>query len=96
MSPLIGCLLAVAEGYPQLRASENFMQLQNSIGALETQISHRRELYNDAVNINNAHTAQFPDMLLASIAGLRQRDLFVASEEDKKDMNVAAVLKGNG
>jgi LemA protein len=92
LTPLVGRLLAVAENYPQLRASEQFSELQNDIADLEMQIAHRRELYNDTVNTNNVHMAQFPDMLLAGIAGLHRRDLFVASDDDKKDVNVGAIL----
>jgi len=53
LSQGVSKLLAVAERYPQLRASEVFIDLQRRISALEEQIAHRREFYNAAVNINN-------------------------------------------
>jgi LemA protein len=90
----IGRLFAVAENYPQLRASDSFKQLQDAIESLETEIAHRREFYNASVNINNARLAQFPDMLLAGAAGLRPRDLFTATPQDTADVNVGAVLSG--
>jgi len=89
ITPTIGRLFIAAEKYPQLRASENFMQLQREIMQLETQIAHRRELYNDAVNVNNARMEQFPASLLATIAGLRQRRLFIASDEEKQAFRIA-------
>ena len=46
-------IFAVAEAYPELKANENFMQLQNRIISLENGIADRRELYNETVNINN-------------------------------------------
>lgn len=83
LSPMLSRLFAVAENYPQLRASESFGQLEGAITQLETEIAHRREFYNAAVNVNNARLAQFPDMLLAGIAGLRVRHMFVASEDER-------------
>jgi LemA protein len=69
-------LLAVAESYPQLRANEVFAALLQRISALEEQIAHRREYYNAAVNINNVRMEQFPELLLATAAGLIRRSLF--------------------
>jgi LemA protein len=85
-------LLAVAENYPQLRASEVFADLQKRISALEEQIAHRREFYNAAVNLNNVRMEQFPDVLLASRAALVRRPLFEAKPEDLADVDIAARL----
>ena len=86
-------LLAVAENYPQLRASELFMDLQKRISALEEQISHRREYYNEAVNINNVRMEQFPDMVLTSIAGLVRRPLFETKEAERADIDIGERLR---
>ncbi|MGH7708499.1 MAG: LemA family protein [Vulcanimicrobiaceae bacterium] len=94
LSAGIGKLFAVAENYPQLRASESFTKLQNAIVDIEQQIARRREFYNAEVNINNARSAQFPDSLVAPMAGVRVRDLFNAAPEDRADVAVAAVLNG--
>jgi LemA protein len=85
-------LFAVAERYPQLRASEVFMDLQKRISALEEQIAHRREYYNAAVNINNVRIEQFPDLLLASSAGLVRRPLFETDAVERADVDVGARL----
>jgi LemA protein len=86
-------LLAVAENYPQLRASEVFIDLQKRISALEEQIAHRREFYNAAVNINNVRMEQFPDNLLTSFAGLVSRPLFVTAAAEREDLDVGARLR---
>lgn len=90
----VGRLLAVAEGYPDLKSSSNFVELQRRITALEEQIAHRREFYNDAVNINNTRMEQVPDRLLAGAAGLKPRPLFQASAEERADVDVGSRLKG--
>jgi len=85
-------LLAVAERYPQLRASEVFIDLQRRISALEEQIAHRREFYNAAVNINNVRMEQFPDLLLARFACLSRKPLFEAQATERADVDIAARL----
>ncbi len=50
----------MAENYPDLKANQNFLQLQSRVSALEEQIAHRREFYNEAVNINNVRMEQMP------------------------------------
>ena len=79
---------ALAENYPDLKASGSFLELQRRISALEDQIAHRREYYNDAVNINNVRIEQLPDRWLATMAGLSRRPLFEASEEERADVRV--------
>jgi LemA protein len=81
-------LFALAESYPDLKANANFLQLQAEIGRLEDAIADRREGYNNAVNVNNTRKAQFPDMLLAGLAGLSHRDYFQADEADKQDVTI--------
>jgi LemA protein len=90
----MGRLFALAENYPELNSSGNFLELQKRISALEEQIAHRREFYNDAVNINNVRMEQVPDRLLAAAAGLRQRPLFEATVDERADLDVGARLRG--
>ncbi len=85
-------LFAVSENYPQLRSSESFQELETTINTLETDIAHRREFYNAAVNINNTRAAQFPDMIVAPLAGVVQRPLFTAAPSDEADVDVSAGL----
>jgi len=88
----IGRLLAIAEAYPDLKASASYVDLQRRISGLEEQIAHRREYYNAAVNMNNVRMEQFPDALLVGPAGLMRRALFEAGGEERADLNVGALL----
>ena len=92
LSQGVARLLAVAESYPELRASSVYLTLQQRISALEDQISHRREFYNAAVNINNVRMEQFPDMLFAATAGLVRRASFETTDGERADLNVGARL----
>jgi len=86
-------LFAVAEAYPELKASDNFQFLQQRITGLENAIADRREFYNDSVNINNVRIEQFPDLLVARLFGFRERPLLEFSEEEKRDVNVGALFR---
>jgi LemA protein len=81
-------LFAVAENYPQLKANENFLRLQNRISELEERIADRREFFNDDINTYNTRIAQLPEVFLASFMGLKPREMFKASEEDRKLVEV--------
>ena len=83
MSALRG-LFAVAENYPQLKANENFLKLQNRISELEERIADRREFFNDDVNTYNTRIRQIPDVFVASFMGLRPREMFTVSDEDRR------------
>ncbi|MBN1502540.1 LemA family protein [Candidatus Woesearchaeota archaeon] len=88
ISGALKSLFAVAENYPNLKANENFMQLQKRISGIENELADRREFYNDAVNTFNIRIASFPDMIIAGMMGLREQDMFKVSEEDKKDVKI--------
>ena len=79
-------LLAVAENYPQLRASDNFLQLQKRITELESQIADRREFYNDSVNTYNVRIQQLPDNMVAGWMNLKPRQMFKVDEADKANV----------
>ena len=63
----LGGLFAVAENYPDLKADQTFINLQQRITGLENQIADRREFYNDSANNNNVRIKQFPDIIVASL-----------------------------
>ncbi len=81
-------LFAVAENYPQLKANENFLKLQNRITELEERIADRREFFNDDVNTYNTRIGQIPDVFIASMMGLKRREMFQVSDEDKKQVEI--------
>jgi LemA protein len=93
LSAGLGRLFAVAENYPELKSNQNFMQLQSRISALEEQIAHRREFYNEAVNLNNVRMEQMPGALLAGAAGLVRRALFEATADERADVRIGAALQ---
>ena len=82
-------LFAVAENYPNLKANQNFMQLQQRMTDIENMIADRREFYNDSVNTYNIRIEQFPPVIIARMLGYMRRDLFKASESDRKDVEVS-------
>jgi len=81
-------LFAVAENYPQLKANENFLKLQNRISELEERIADRREFFNDDVNTYNTRIGQIPEVFVASFMNLKRRDLFKVSEDDSRQVEV--------
>jgi LemA protein len=81
-------LFAVAENYPQLKANENFLKLQNRITELEERIADRREFFNDDVNTYNTRIGQIPDVFVASFMGLKPREMFKVAEEDRRQVEV--------
>ena len=84
----LGQLFAVAESYPDLKANQSFIQLQNRISDLENQIADRREFYNDSVNTYNIRINQIPDLVIARMLALQPRELFKVGEEDRQDVGI--------
>ena len=88
LSGALKSLFAVAENYPELKANNNFMQLQGRITELEEKIADRREFFNDDVNTFNIRIQQLPDVFIARLLSLQRRDLFKVTEEDRRDVEV--------
>ena len=84
----LGNLFALAEAYPDLKANQNFQQLQTRISTLENAIADRREFYNESVNVNNVRIEQFPDVIVARLLNFKEAQLLEFSEEEKKDVDV--------
>ncbi len=73
-------LFAVAESYPDLKASANFQQLQAELSDTEDKISYMRQSYNDTVMRYNTATQTFPGVIVAGLFGFGQRTSFSAEE----------------
>src|SRR3954471_8199292 len=69
-------LMALVEGYPDLKASGNFLDLQKQLADTENQIQFARRYYNGAVNLLNNRVQRFPDLLVARTFGFREAELF--------------------
>jgi LemA protein len=88
ITDLLKTVFAVAEDYPDLKAFENFLKLQQRITGLENELADRREFYNDSVTIYNIRIKSIPDLIVAKIIHLKPVDLFKATAEDKKYIQV--------
>ena len=81
-------LLAVAEAYPELKANENFRDLQRQLEDTEDKIAYSRQFYNSNVLDYNAKTKVFPSNIIASIFGFKEEQFFEAEEGERKKVEV--------
>jgi LemA protein len=84
LTAALGKLFAVAEAYPDLKASENFLQLQNELSATEDKIAAARRYYNATVLRFNNSIQTFPAVLLAGALGFAKREFFAADAGDRE------------
>ena len=89
----INGLFAVAENYPDLKASDAFLRLQTRITTLEESISDRREFYNDTANTNNTRIEQFPDIVIANLFNFESFQLMEFRQEEMQDIDISAEFK---
>jgi LemA protein len=76
----LGRLLAVAENYPNLKANQNFLQLQDQLEGTENRIAVERRKYNEALQTYNAAIEIFPDNIVASMSGFTRNDAYFKTE----------------
>ncbi|HUI30068.1 MAG TPA: LemA family protein [Candidatus Acidoferrales bacterium] len=88
MTSALKSLFAVSENYPELKADEMFVQFQNRISEIESQIADRREFYNDSVNTFNIRIAQIPYVFIARLLNYTPQEFFKAADADKQDVAV--------
>lgn len=81
-------IFAVAEAYPDLKASQNFLELQEELTDTENKISYSRQFYNSNVLAFNTAIKQFPGNIFAKQFGFTEAEFFAASEEEKKEVKV--------
>jgi LemA protein len=81
-------LLAVAESYPDLKANQNFLALQEELESTEGKIAYARQFYNESVASLNAKIQSFPANLLAGRAGFTPREYFEADERSRDAVRV--------
>jgi len=81
-------LFAVSENYPQLKANENFLQLQEELSGTESKIAYARQHYNDMVMELNNKIQSFPTNMLASMFGFKEKEAYPVPEEEKKNIKV--------
>ena len=89
LSGALKTIMAVSENYPELKANENFAELQKTLSDTENKISYSRQFYNDAVTMYNTKLEVFPNNLIGGMLGFKPETLFnVESEEARKNVKV--------
>jgi LemA protein len=84
----VGNLFAVAERYPTLKASQQFLLLQEQLSSTENRIAFARQHYNESVRRYNTSLAEFPRNLIAGMLGFSAASLFAAAADDRANMQV--------
>src|SRR4026208_299304 len=84
----LGKLFAVAEQYPDLKANQEFLNVQQRISSLENTIADRREFYNDSVTLYNIRIEQLPAVWVAQQIGYRARPLLAVAQSDRQDVEL--------
>ncbi len=85
----LGRLFAVAEAYPDLKASQNFLQLQSDLTDTEDKISAARRYYNATVQAYNTAIQTFPALLFAGAFGFEAREFFAAADDERAPVPVS-------
>ena len=84
MTNALNKLFALAEAYPDLKANENFMSLQNDLSDTENKISFSRQFYNDTVVKYKDKIEMFPSNIIAGLFGFKEEKFFEITESDKE------------
>ena len=84
----LGGIMVAVENYPDLKASQNFVQLQGSLNEVEEQISAARRAYNASVTEFNNAVEMFPTNMLASMMGYSRKTVFEASDVERQNVKV--------
>lgn len=89
----LGRVFALAEAYPDLKASQNFVQLQTELASIEDKVAAARRFYNSSVGDYNTAIQQFPASLIAGPAGFTESEFFDIGEAQRAEMNTAPQVK---
>jgi LemA protein len=81
-------IMVAVENYPDLKANENFMNLQRTLNEVESQISAARRTYNAVITDYNNAIQVFPKSIIASMMGLKRKEVFVIPETERQNVNV--------
>lgn len=88
LSQALKSLNVKVENYPELKASENFLNLQNALRECEEQISAARRAYNSSVNAYNSACESFPTIIIANMFNFKKAEFYEANEQAKINPNV--------
>ena len=84
LSGMLRQVFALSEAYPDLKANENFLRLQEELTSTENKVSFSRQHYNDSVGLFNTSIQQFPNNLVAGFTGFNAREFFELEEAELK------------
>ncbi|MEK7558963.1 MAG: LemA family protein [Patescibacteria group bacterium] len=88
LSQTLKSIFAVAEAYPDLKASQNFMELQTELSDTENKIAYSRQFYNSSVLDYNTKIKVFPNVFLAQLLNFKDAEFFGADAKDKEKVEV--------
>lgn len=88
LSGSLKSLFAVAENYPELKANTNFLELQNTLNQVESDIQNSRRYYNGAVRQFNNKVVVFPTNIIAQMLGFTEEKYFETKEEERQNVSV--------
>jgi len=88
LSGALKSLFAVAEAYPDLKANQNFLNLQEELTSSEDRVAYARQYYNDSVLSYNTQIQKFPTVILAGMFNFEKREFFDAAPEDTETPQV--------
>ena len=88
LSDALKSLFAVSESYPDLKASKNFLHLQEELSDIESKIAYSRQFYNSNVQNYNSTLAQFPGNMVGNMFKFKSEEFFEANESERKHVKV--------
>jgi LemA protein len=88
LSNSLGKLFAIAENYPNLKANENFLELQRELSSTEDRVAYARQNYNDSVLSYNNMTEKFPGVIFAGMFGRKRKNFFDIAPKDREVVKV--------
>jgi len=92
VSKMLGGIMVAVESYPELKANDNFTQLQRTLNEIEEQISAARRAYNAAVTDYNNALEMFPTNIVASMMKYEQKSLFEITEKERENVDVGKLF----
>jgi len=93
MTKMLGGIMVAVENYPDLKANQNFLQLQRTMNEIEEQISAARRAYNAAVTDYNNAVEMFPTNIVARMIGYKLKKVFEIPQEQREDVDAEKLFK---
>lgn len=88
LNNMCNSMVALAESHPDLKANEQFLDLQKSLAKMESQLQAARRLYNSEVTVYNTKIAMIPTNLVAGLFRFKEEELFQAEEDARQNVNI--------